>query len=316
VILLQEVNPLPEIAAAYVAALKGFGLHYAGVHQVDSCGIRLAPGLAVVPGLNNGLVILAKSPLKIRKVKGLKLSGGPGGCWDFMGLQFGELRYALIAAVENPNTGREFLVANTHLHSGLERDAFFLQRIAEAQQRGTLPSEEAKKLVAAFEQGQRRRLDEVRTLIGEVLRLKAERMSLGVVVGGDMNFEPDAPEYQELEKVGLRDTYAIATSSGEVHSLDPQQNAIARHAAFDVPSPLRRTVAHLSENDQEKILDAYRKGVSQPRRIDFLFLLNSLDDSRACLRQELFGESVAVTVDPASDHYGVLVTYLADSPTC
>ena len=51
-------------------------MQYAEVHQVDACGVRLAPGLAVVPGLNNGLAVLAKAPLRLRKVKGLKLSGG------------------------------------------------------------------------------------------------------------------------------------------------------------------------------------------------------------------------------------------------
>ena len=47
VILLQEVNPLPEMAEAYVTALKQEGLQYTEVHQVDACGIRLF-GLALV----------------------------------------------------------------------------------------------------------------------------------------------------------------------------------------------------------------------------------------------------------------------------
>ena len=40
VILLQEVNPLPEMAEAYITALKREGLQYTEVHQVDACGIR------------------------------------------------------------------------------------------------------------------------------------------------------------------------------------------------------------------------------------------------------------------------------------
>ncbi|HJU65356.1 MAG TPA: hypothetical protein VJ596_06735, partial [Gemmatimonadaceae bacterium] len=181
-ILLQEVNPLPEMAKAYVTALKNFGLQYSEVHQVEACGLRVTPGLAVVPGLNSGLVVLAKSPLRLRKLKGLKLSGGPGGCQDFMGLQVNELRYALVAEIENPETGRRVLVVNTHLHSGLERDAFFLQKIAEAQQQGTLRSADVANLAATFEQGQQRRLSEVRRLIKEVLRFQARRASLGVIL--------------------------------------------------------------------------------------------------------------------------------------
>jgi len=95
-ILLQEVNPLPDMAEDYIRALGDMGLQYAEIHQVDACGLRLAPGLAILPGLNNGLVILAKAPLNIRKIEGLKLSG-PGSCNDKWGIQFGELRYALIA---------------------------------------------------------------------------------------------------------------------------------------------------------------------------------------------------------------------------
>jgi hypothetical protein len=105
-------------------------------------------------------------------------------------------------------------VVNTHLHSGLERDAFFRQRIAETQERGRLRPEDVGDLVAVFEEGQRRRLNEA-------------------------------------------------------------------------------------------------------RRIDFLFVMRDSPAGRGgCLRQELFGQSPEVTVEPGSDHYGVLVTYLADSSSC
>jgi len=316
VILLQEVNPLPGMANAYVAALARSGLRYAEVHQVDACGLRITPALAVVPGLNNGLVVLARAPLVLRKVKGLKLSGGPGGCDDFLGLQLNELRYALIAEIENPDTGRRVLVVNTHLHSGLERDAFFLGKIAEAEERGAVQPEEIRALVAALEDGQRRRLGEVKALTDEVLRLKAERRSFGVLLGGDLNFEPGSPEYRELERVGLRDTDAIASGRTDLHSYDPQQNVRAARGG-DVPAALPKAVAHLPESQRERILAAYREGVSQPRRIDFLFVMrDARDGAQGCLRQELFGRSETVADEPGSDHYGVLVTYVTDPGAC
>jgi len=317
VILLQEVNPLPDMAETYVAALERFGLQYIEVHQVEACGLRITPGLAVVPGLNSGLVILAKSPLRLRKVKALKLSGGVGACHDFMGLQVNELRYALVAEINNPDTGKNGFVINTHLHSGLERDAFFLQKIAEAEDRGASRPDDLRNVVAAFEQGQQRRLDEVRKLIEEALRLQAEGTSLGVILGGDLNFEPGSPEYQELERAGLRDTYTNATGSGNAPSYDPQQNVLAGKGAQDVPAALSKAVAHLPERDREKIVDAYRKGVSQPRTIDFLFLLSASPEARTgCMRQESFGRSATVALEPGSDHYGVLVTYFADGSKC
>ena len=317
VMLLQEVNPLPEMAENYVAAMKDFGLHYKAVHQVDACGVRLAPGLAVVPGLNNGLAVLAKSPLQLRKVEGLKLSGGLGRCDDYMGFQTGELRYALIAEVENPNTGRKLLTVSLHLHSGIERNAFFIQKLNEAVKDGRGRREDVEAIVAAMEQDQDRRLGEIRLLVKEVQQLYAAGTYLGVLVGGDFNFEPDDPEYRELERAGLKDTYAMAAPETEVYSLDPQRNVIASHGLQEVPSTLREAIKRLPESQQQKILEGYQKGISQARRVDFLFLMRKpSDDQTGCFRQELFGQSDASSSAPGSDHYGVLVTYIADKTHC
>jgi len=317
VMLLQEVNPLPEMAEAYVAALKNFGLQYAEVHQVDSCGVRLAPGVAVVPGLNNGLAVLARAPLRLRKLKGLKLSGGFGGCEDFAGIQTGELRYALIAEVENPDTGRKLLAVSLHLHSGIERDAFFIQKINEAVEQGRIRREDFDGIVAAMERDQERRLNEIRVLINEIQRLQGEERYLGVIVGGDFNFEAGAPEYLELERAGLRDTYTIASPRSDIYSLDPQGNPIAGQGVREVPSALREAMARLPDSEQRRIIEAYRRGVSEARRIDFLFLMKKPSDSpEGCFRQELFGQPATLTGQPGSDHYGVLDTYIADASLC
>jgi endonuclease/exonuclease/phosphatase family metal-dependent hydrolase len=316
VMLLQEVNPLPEMAERYVAAMRHAGLQYHAVHQVDACGVRLAPGLAIAPGLNNGLAVLAKSPLELRKVQGLKLSGGFGRCDDYMGFQTGELRYALIAEVGNPNTGRRILTVSLHLHSGIERNAFFIHKINEAVQAGRARREDFDTIVTAIEQDQARRLEEIRLLVKEIHKLYAAGNYLGVLVGGDFNFEPEDPEYRELERAGLKDTYAMATPETEIYSLDPQRNVIAARGAQDVPSTLRAAVSRLPESQQQKILEGYQKGITQARRVDFLFLMRKPSDgSTGCFRQELFGEAEAASA-PGSDHYGVLVTYIADASQC
>jgi len=315
--LLQEVNPLPEMAEAYVAALKDVGLQYAEVHQVDACGVRLPLGVAVVPGLNNGLAVLAKAPLRLGKVKGLKLSGGFGVCTDFIGLQTGELRYALIAQIENPDTGRKFLAVSLHLHSGIERNAFFVQKINEAVDQGKVRREDFESVIAALEQGQERRLDEIRMLVKELQKLQAEGTYLGTIIGGDFNFEPDDPEYRELERVGLRDIHTIASSKADIYSLDPQRNRIAGEGVRDVPSALREAMKRLPISQQQKLIESYQKGISQARRVDFLFLMTKPSNSlKGCLRQELFGEPTTVSTEPGSDHFGVLATYIADPSLC
>lgn len=317
VMLLQEVNPLPEMAEKYVAALKGYGLEYRAVHQVDACGIRLAPGLAVVPGLNNGLAVLAKAPLTLRKVEGLKLSGGFGRCDDYAGFQTGELRYALITEVENPNTGRKLLTVSLHLHSGIERNAFFLQKINEAVNSGKARREDLEEIVTAMEQDQERRLQEIRLLVKKLETLYSAGRYLGVVVGGDLNFEPDDPEYRELERAGLKDIHAMASPETEVYSLDPERNVIAGQGIREVPSALRAAMQRLPERQQEKILAGYQKGISEARRVDFLFLMRSPSESAAgCFMEELFGQSDTASAAPGSDHYGVLVTYMSDTSEC
>jgi hypothetical protein len=67
----------------------------------------------------------------------------------------------------------------------------------------------------------------------------------------------------------------------------------------------------LSEGLQEKILEGYQTGISEARRVDFLFLMTRPSDApKGCFRQELFGGHDAVS-EPGSDHYGVFVTYIA-----
>lgn len=315
VMLLQEVNPLPEKAQAFVAALKAVGLEYTEVHQADACGIRLF-GLRLIPGLNNGMAVLAKAPLRLRKVTGLKLSGGIGGCGDLFGLQFGELRYALIAEIDNPITGNTFLAVSLHLHSGIERTAYFIQRVTEAEEQGRIGREAVQDFVAALEQDQNRRLGEIRVLVAELQRLLAKERHLGVVLGGDFNFEPNSPEYRELQAAGLRDTHMIAGPGIDLYSYDPQQNAVVRQEELSIPPSLRQALTNLPEAEQQRIVEDYRNGMGQARRIDYLFHMGGIPQPKACLRQALFGEPTALSAQPGSDHYGVLNTYVFDPLQC
>ncbi|MGD9727722.1 MAG: endonuclease/exonuclease/phosphatase family protein [Nitrospiraceae bacterium] len=315
VMLLQEVNPLPEKVQAFVAALKAVGLEYTEVHQADACGIRLF-GLRLIPGLNNGMAVLAKAPLRIRKLKGLKLSGGIGGCGEYFGLQFGELRYALIAEIDNPITGNKFLAVSLHLHAGIARTDYFIQRVTEAQQQGRIGREAMQGFVSALEQNQSRRLGEIRVLVAELQRLLAEERDLGVILGGDFNFEPGSREYRELMAAGLRDTHMIASPGIDLYSYDPQQNAVVRQKELTIPPSLRQALENLPEPEQQRIIEDFRSGMGQARRIDYLFHMGQLPKPKACLRQALFGEPTALSAQPGSDHYGVLNTYVLDPSQC
>jgi endonuclease/exonuclease/phosphatase family metal-dependent hydrolase len=284
---------------------------------VDACGIRLGLGLGLVPGLNNGLAVLAKSPLRLRKLVGLKLSGGFGGCRDVVGFQTGELRYALIAEVENPATRGKILAVSLHLHSGIERNEYFIQQIREAKEQGQLQDpEHFDKVLAALVASQDRRIKELRTLMRELGKLQGQDDYLAVVIGGDFNFEPDSPEYHELESAGLRDSHTIAQPETELYTYDPQ-NPIVSPETEAVPAALSSAIKGLPESRQQRIIAEYRKGISQARRIDFLFTMPGPSWKRnVCVKQELFGKPDAISDRTGSDHYGVLNTYSFDRAEC
>ena len=317
VILLQEVNPLPAMAEAYLEGLKSFGLQYNVVHQADACGIRLGSKLGLVPGLNNGLAVLAKSPLRLRKITGLKLSGGVGGCGSLVGFQTGSFRYALIAEVEHPETKAKMLAVSLHLHSGIERSQYFTQRILEAKKQGIIENlEDFEKLLTALAADQTRRIQELRTLLQELGRRQEQDDYLTVVIGGDFNFEPHSPEYQELMLVGLRDSHMIAQPQNELHSYDPT-NPLIDSGNPTLPAALIQAIKGLPESRQRAIVEEYREGISQARRIDFLFTMpGRIRPLNVCVTQELFGTPTAVSVETGSDHYGVLNTYLFDRTRC
>lgn len=312
VILLQEVNPLPDMAGNYVRALEKRGLSYSQVHQVDACGLRLAPGLAVVPGLNNGLVILAKKPLMIRKLEGLKLSGRFGTCSDYAGVQFGELRYALLAEVTFPLTGLSYLVATMHLHSGIERDAVLLHNLMVAHKQGLLHHYDH--LMAKLQQDQDRREMELHTLMQSIRRHKLHEQYAGVIFGGDLNFEGGSPEYQEVERAGFTDTAQLAVGMPMWNTYDPETNELAGHEEENIPPEFLDAVAEETKSDRNEAFKVYRQAVRRARRIDFLFSMAFM--SQACLTQELVGKPVGIGGQLGSDHYGLLNTYTYRHHSC
>lgn len=311
IILLQEVNPLPQMAKDYVLVLKQQGLDYAEVHQVDACGVRLAPGVALLPGLNNGLVILAKAPLEIKKLNGVKLSGTIGRCGDNFGVQFGELRYALLAEVANPRTNMKYLVATAHLHSGIERDSEFLHQLMEAHKQGRLHQYE--QLMKELVQDEKRRLQELHTLMDALHEYEANSQYDGVVIGGDFNFEPGSPEYRELSRLGLEDTHELAMPEDMLSTYNPQMNPLAVYEEDKLPPAFTQAIAGESPNDQQEIEVKYRESIRMARRIDFLFSMAFMP--RACVMQALFGEP-NMAGQASSDHYGVLNTYSYQRMPC
>lgn len=313
VIFLQEVNPLPQRALAFVEGLKAQGLSYRQVHQVDACGIRRRGGQGLIPGLNNGLVILAKEELQLKKLDGLKLSGDVGRCESTSGYQLEELRYGLIGEITLPGTGVKYLVVSTHLHSGLEAGSPFLDQVGILHQRGQFSH--YPQLQWTIDQSRLRRIGELDVLMRDLYRRNRVTRYAGIVIGGDFNFEPDFPEYEEALMLRLHDSYASATHMDDIYTVDPSRNArIAPHESIETPKDLAHKLGSESHKTQEIVLAAYRAEMIRPRRIDYLFVNGFFPDH--CLRQDLFGTGTNAAGIPASDHFGIVNRYTRDRSTC
>lgn len=313
VVLLQEVNPLPARAERYLEALAGRGLDYDAVHQVDACGIRLRGDTALIPGLNNGLVILARRELRLRKLTGLKLSGDLGRCDSASGVQLEELRYAVIGDITLPETGQHYLVVSTHLHSGMEAGSDFLRILERAHGGGLLPR--YPEFRWEIEQDRLRRIGELDKLFRTLRTFRRQGAYAGLAAGGDFNFEPDFPEYEEATRLRITDAGQPTTGGLKLYTADPQRNAwihIGEEAAF--PAPLQRVFKELPPDLAEKAREVYLTEARRPRRIDYLWLQSFFPDY--CVRQKLFGEETDDKGRPASDHFGVLTTFTHKGDSC
>jgi len=252
VVFLQEVNPLPERALAYVEGLKAQGLAYRQVHQVDACEIRRRGGPGLIPVLNNGLVILAKEKLQSEKLDGLKLSGDLGQCESRSGYQLEELRYGLIAEIMLPGTTMKYLVVSVHLHSGFEAETPFLSQAGALHEQGRFLRYPW--LQWTIEQSRLRRIGELDVLMRDLYRRSRESWYAGVMIGGNFNFESDFPEYEEAVMLRLHDTNTSVTRRGDLYPADPMRNArIDPRGSLETPKGLELEIAGELAEPQEAI---------------------------------------------------------------
>jgi len=306
VVFLQEVNPLPERAQYYIEALEALGLHYRVVYQVDACGVRFSGDRALFPDLNNGLAILAKEELELKKIVGLQLSGDLGSCRSNSGFQLAELRYGLIAEIGLPGSKDRYLLASTHLHSGFETGGQFMDLLSTLHRDGKFRDYASFKWTV--DQTRLRRISELNVLIRRLNKLKREQGYGGIVIAGDLNFERDFPEYQEVELLRFKDTALLGLQLKELFTANPALNAwIRQDAEAPIPALLMSAIASEEPAVREQIIAAYRAEMIRPRRIDYIFVDTVFP--LYCLRQTLFGLETDDKGFPASDHYGILNTY-------
>ena len=101
----------------------------------------------------------------------------------------------------------------------------------------------------------------------------------------------------------------IASPGSNLYSYDPQQNAVVRQEELAIPPSLRQALANLPEVEQQRIVEDYRNGMGQARRIDYLFHMGKPPKLKAFYAQGTVWRTDSALSQPGSDHYGVLNTY-------
>ncbi|MEO8341252.1 MAG: hypothetical protein ABI604_16330 [Nitrospirota bacterium] len=211
---------------------------------------------------------LAKAPLTILKLDGLKLSGPLGGYGGYAGVQFGELRYALLAEVKSPATGLTYLVATMYLHSAIERDAKVLHERMEAHSQGHLQHYD--QLMAELKMDEHCRQTKMDTLMNALQHRQMHRHYVGVIFGGDLNLEAESTEYRQLWRA-FTDTVQIATGIPMWDTYDTMKNPSGRSRERSAATAFAEALAQELKMDQDEAVRLYRHAIGLARGTDFLF---------------------------------------------
>jgi endonuclease/exonuclease/phosphatase family metal-dependent hydrolase len=256
ILFLQEVNPNQREARTYAQALD-----YDEIHKVTSCGIHLPP-IKIPSNVNDGLAILARPGLNLRREHTKRLSGD-AVCTATVGFQTKESRYALLGEINVE--GSPILLATTHLSSPPYLPPGFEEELERLTADGVLTEEQHGEIVDKLERKRERNLDETRNLLREIDKhrgkLSNEGHHVAVILGGDFNTEPDTASLEAIVDANLQ----IVATGPDYLTWDPIRNhenqAIGSKRSWPVPT--------FDLEQVEKLLEPRR---TTARQIDFLFV--------------------------------------------
>ena len=285
VLLFQEVNPNQPEARRYAEALG-----YDEIHKVTSCGVHFV--FKIPKNMNEGLAILARPELGLRRVGSKRLSGD-AMCAASIGFQTKESRYVLLGRIEVDGT--EVLLATTHLSSPPVIPPDYEDGLAELTSEGVVSEEQRDEIVEILERRRSRNSKEVERLLAEIER---HRLRLGsgsgsnppVILTGDFNTEPSTPSIAKVQDAGFR----LVGTGDDFLTWDPVRNH-ENHAI----GTRRKPVLPSFEIPQLQALSA--RGKSLVRQIDFIFVSDGLQPRSAKRVLDREGDGMF-----PSDHYGIL----------
>jgi endonuclease/exonuclease/phosphatase family metal-dependent hydrolase len=285
-IFLQEVNPNQPEARKYAQALG-----YDEIHKVTSCGLHLG-GLYKIPrNMNEGIAILARPGLGLKRVGKKRLSGN-ARCTATYGFQTKESRYALFGEITVQ--GRSLLVATTHLSAPPFVLSDFEENLEGLVAEGALKESQRDEILAQLETKRQRNLAETEKLLAQIEKRRVERQNPGrtrsVVFGGDFNTAPGTPAIEAITAAGFRS----ATEGAELPTWNPVKNETNYSIGTKRAEPLPTF-------DLSQIEELLAVRTSTARQIDHLFVSEDLavESAEMVLDQEVEERFL-------SDHFALL----------
>jgi len=251
IIFLQEVNQLAHRADKLAQFLQ-----MDQIHQLDQAGLKFL-GWGLPYNLNTGLVILAKKKLKLKKLEGFKLSGPRLSLnQDLMSFQWKELRYALLGEITWNQ--KKYLLANTHLHHGLEMRPVLEELIHHELRRGQLRGSDAQEFLDQILVGQRRREMEVSVLLKHLNGIRGS-----IVLAGDFNEEPDSSLLQSFYDRGF-----VSGHDMDVMTWSPDENRENHRYSKNLQIPIK--LKTLGQGARRTLTKIYKEWDARPRKIDYI----------------------------------------------
>jgi endonuclease/exonuclease/phosphatase family metal-dependent hydrolase len=284
---LQEVNPNQKKARRYAEALG-----YDEIHKVASCGIHLGKLIKIPKNVNDGLAILARPELGLRRVGKKRLSGN-AACTATFGFQTKESRYALFGEITVG--GRKILVATTHLSSPPFVPEGFENELDRLVSEGAIEAGQREEILELLESRRTRNLYETRKLLDQTDRHRRRLTPSGyptpAILAGDFNTQPGTPSIAAVEKGGFRN----AASGPDYLTWDPVRN----RENFGIGSKRSLPLPTFENAEIEEMLERRRTAA---RQIDYVFLSKEL----RAVTAEMVMDRERNGVYP-SDHFGILV---------
>jgi endonuclease/exonuclease/phosphatase family metal-dependent hydrolase len=284
ILLLQEVNPNQREAWLYAQALG-----YDEIHKVTNCGIHIPP-IKIPKNVNEGLAILARPGLELRRVQTKRLSGN-AACTASFGFQTKESRYVLLGEVTLE--GNKLLLATTHLSSPPYVPPGFEGELERLVSEGVLSEEQRGQIVDKLESKRARNLDETRKLLAQIEKYRSElgrsERPVPVILGGDFNTEPDTASIATITQEGLK----MVATGPDFLTWDPVRNRENQEIGS-------RRGSALPTFDIEQVEDLLATRETTARQIDYLFVSDQIQvvSSRMAMDEDRHG------LFP-SDHFGI-----------